>query len=335
MRLPAFDYLEPRSVGEACRLLREAGTEANVIAGGTDLVTALKQRLKTPKLVVGLNRIASLRKTSYSNKEGLKIGAMATLRDVASHETVRERYPMLARAALSVGSVQLQAMGTVGGNVCQDNCCIYYSRSPMMRQAIGPCIKLGGNVCHAVKNSKQCWATYCGDVAPVLLALKATVILADEDGEKIVPFKDIFSGKGERPHSLGSGQILTHLQLPPPRTLPSGGTYLKMRVRKAIDYPLLGVAVHLSLDGGVWKDAAIGLTGVDMSPLLIQSPLGEGNNDFSRLTEDLAEAAFKSARPIANTYGYSPGYRREMVRVYVRQAMNEAQRIALATGGAS
>src|SRR5574340_6468 len=170
MRLPAFDYVEPKSLAESCRTLRDAGADAMIIAGGTDLVMALKYRLKTPKLLVGLNRISRLRKIRYARGEGLTIGAMTSLRHLAQHRAIQEEYPLLARAAGCMGSVQLQAMGTVGGNLCQDACCIYYSRTPMMREAIGPCFKSGGGVCHAVKSSKNCWATYCGDLAPALLA---------------------------------------------------------------------------------------------------------------------------------------------------------------------
>ncbi len=338
MKLPTFDYVEPKSLGKSCRLLQEQGTDAKIIAGGTDLMMALKQRLTMPKLLVGLNRIPALRKMSYSKEEGLKIGAMVSLRRLASHKVIREKYPMLAEAALSVGSAQLQAMGTVGGNICQDNCCIYYSRSPLMRQGIRPCLKSGGSVCHVAKGSASCWATYCGDIAPVLLALRATATLADVNGEKIIPLGDIFSGNGAQPQSLRPSQILTEIQLPPPHNNRSGGTYLKMRMRKAIDYPLLGVAVTMSREDNrdAWEDVTIGLTAVDKSPVFIQAAvILKEEKDFSKVTAALAEAAFKSARPIANTYGYSPTYRREMVKVYVKQAMHESQRIALGTGGAA
>ncbi len=173
MRLPTFDYVEPKSVDESCRALQEAGTDARIIAGGTDLVMALKYRLKTPKLLVGLNRIPRLRRIHYAAEQGLTIGAMVSLRHIAEHRTIQEKYPLLAHAARCMGSVQLQAMGTIGGNLCQDACCVYYSRTPMMRESIGPCFKSGGSVCHAVKSSKKCWATYCGDLAPALLALGA------------------------------------------------------------------------------------------------------------------------------------------------------------------
>jgi 4-hydroxybenzoyl-CoA reductase subunit beta len=228
-------------------------------------------------------------------------------------------------------------MGTIGGNLCQDNCCIYYSRSSMMRQGIGPCLKSGGDVCHVVKGSKSCWATYCGDIAPVLLALGATVTLADAHEERVIPLRDIFSGRGEQPQSLSPSQIVTGVHLPPP-TVRSGGTYLKMRIRKTIDYPLLGVAVSVSLEDGseAWKDVTIGLTAVEKSPLFVPVPaVLTGEKDFSHITEALAEASFKVARPIANAYGYSPGYRREMVKVYVKQAMRESRRIALGKEGPS
>lgn len=334
MRLPPFDYVEPKSVSKASQLLDEGGTDAKIIAGGTDFVQAMKYRLKMPKLLIGLNRIPSLRQIRYTRYGGLTIGAMASLRNLAAHPSVQEKYPMLASAALSMGSVQLQAMGTVGGNLCQDNCCIYYSRSPMARAGLGPCIKLGGTVCHVVKNSNDCWATYCGDLAPALLALRATVKVVDRDRETRLPLGDIFSGNGANPHSLQPSQIITEVLLPPPPENFTGGVYLKMRMRKAIDYPLLGVAVSISLNGNSerFKDITIGLTAVDKAPRFLEaSDSMKSENDLQKITEELSAAALKQANPIANTYGYSPKYRRQMVPVYVRQAIQQSRTIALKT----
>jgi len=158
-----------------CQLLKEKGDKAQAIAGGTDLMMALKNRLKVPEMLVDLRGLPHLNRISYSDKEGLKVGVLVSLRQLAANSVVKEKYPILSRAALDVGTPQLQAMGTIGGNLCQDNLCLYYNRSPMLRQRLEPCHKLGGNVCHAVRRSKICWATYCGDTAPVLLIYQAKV----------------------------------------------------------------------------------------------------------------------------------------------------------------
>ncbi|MFC1815809.1 FAD binding domain-containing protein [Thermodesulfobacteriota bacterium] len=322
---------------ECCKLLSEQSGNAQVIAGGTDLLMALKNRLKTPTMLVDLSRISALNQISYSDKEGLKVGAMVTLRHFANHSIVTEKYPFLAQAALAVGDAQLQAMGTIGGNLCQDSCCLYYNRQPMWRQNFDPCHKLGGHVCHAVKASKICWATYCGDLAPALLVLQARIKISGPHKEKIVPLNELYSGDGQKPHILSPDQLVAEIHVPPLIPL-SGGTYLKMRVRKTIDYPLLGVAVSLRLNktDNSFENISAALTGVEKTPILIdgEAPL-KGDKTSQEVVENLAEKAFQKAHPINNTYGFSPKYRREMVKIYVKSAVQQSVESAKKQGGAA
>ncbi|MDP2268854.1 MAG: FAD binding domain-containing protein, partial [Deltaproteobacteria bacterium] len=192
MKLPPFKYLTPQSLAEACQVAAAEGQAARLIAGGTDLLQALKYGLKKPRLLIDISSLPELARIYYSPQLGLTIGSLVTLRHLASHQAVRDNYPLLMQAALSMGSTQLQAMGTIGGNLCQDTCCIYYNRPPMSRQGLDPCYKLGGGECHAVKGSKICWATYSGDIAPALLVLKAQLIIADKDGDKTLPVNSLF-----------------------------------------------------------------------------------------------------------------------------------------------
>ena len=335
MKLPKFDLVEPGSIQECCKLLSKQRGRAKVIAGGTDLLMALKNRLKSPATLVDIAGISALSRIRYTKKGGLRVGAMVTLRHLAAHAAVRENYPLLAQAALAVGDAQLQAMGTVGGNLCQDTCCLYYSRQPMWRQALDPCYKLGGRVCHAVKGSKNCWATYCGDLAPALLVLGASLNISGPKGDRVMPLNDLFSGNGKKPQKLTTGQLVTEVQVPPPPPR-SGGVYLKMRVRKTIDYPLLGVAAGLTLDpkGKTLKKISVAMTGVEKGPVFIggDEVIARGGS-FSEIIDAMAENAHKKARPINNTYGYSPKYRREMVKVYVRSAAQQSIEMAKSRGG--
>lgn len=335
MKVPKFEYAEPESISECCKILEEQGAGAQAIAGGTDLMMAIKNRLKIPKVLVDLCRVPNLNHISYSEKDGLKIGALVSLRHLAASAVVREKYPILARVALDVGSTQIQAMGTIGGNLCQDTRCLYYNQPPMWRQGMAPCHKLGGDLCHAIRGSKTCWATYSGDLAPVLLVLQARVKVSDSKGEKVVPLSDLYSGDGKTPHTIHPGQVVEEVQAPVPSAR-SGGAYLKLRVRKAIDYPLLGVAVTLALGGadGAFKDIKMALTGVEKAPLLIKAAdelKGEKNTD--EVIERLAEAAYKQAHPINNTYGLTPEYRRDMVRIYVKSAVHQSLETVVGQGG--
>lgn len=324
MKLPKFQYLAPQSLAQACQVAASEGKAAQIIAGGTDLLPALKYGLKAPRILIDISSLPGLNHISYSRQKGLTIGSLVTLRRLAAHQAVRDNYPLLAQAALSMGSTQLQAMGTIGGNLCQDTCCIYYNLPPLSRQGLEACFKLGGRKCHAVKGSKICWATYSGDMAPALLALQARLTITDPDGDKSLPLLSLFSGRGENPHNLQPGQLLKEIHLPPPM-MDARGVYLKLRMRKSIDYPLLGVAVNIVPGKKILKEVAVALTAVEKSPLLVATPTAIAESgDLGTQIAALAEAAAKMAHPIANTSGYSPRYRRAMVKVYVTQAIEEA-----------
>jgi 4-hydroxybenzoyl-CoA reductase subunit beta len=336
MKLPPFELVEPKSLKKACQLLERGKGTALAIAGGTDLLMALKNWLKRPEVLVDLKTLPRLNRIAYSEKKGLAIGGLATLRQLSLNEIIRKRYPLLAQAALEVGTPQLQAMGTIGGNLCQDSLCVYYNRSPVSRQGLKPCTKLGGKACHAVPRSPSCWATYSGDMAPALMVLQATVTVEDGKSKHVIPLKRLFSGDGKKPNRLKPGQIITEIHVPPPRP-GSGGTYLKMRVRRAIDYPLLGVAFWLTLRNGdgICADAALALTAVERAPLIIKEAKNlRGKKLVARVVEELGEAAYRQAHPLSNVCDLSPGYRKEMVRVLVRSAAEQALQRATTGGGA-
>lgn len=324
MKLPRFKYVDPTSLAKACRLLEAHGEEAMVIAGGTDLLQALKNRLKMPTVLVDLKNLPRLGVLTYSESKGLTIGAMVSLRHLANSPVVKDKYPVLAQAALQVASPQLQSMGTVGGNLCQDNLCLYYNRSPMVRASLEPCLKMGGDVCHAVSGSKDCWAVYSGDLAPVLMTLGAQVSITDTRGKEIIPLRSFYSGDGKKPNVLEPGRVVTAIRVPPP-TPHSGATYFKLRLRKVMDYALLGVAANVSLRNGVCEAAGLALTGIDKAPLWIQeaqSLVGKRIGDEEIMK--LADAAHRRAHPLNNVSELTPKYRRDMIDVYTRLAIERA-----------
>jgi 4-hydroxybenzoyl-CoA reductase subunit beta len=168
--LPAFEYVRPSTIVEACRLLADAPGRAEALAGGTELLLALKHRTRTPQQLVDLSGIDCLDRLEWSSEDGLCIGARVTLARLAADARVRQHYPAIVEAALAVGTWQLQSMGTVGGNLCQDTCCMYVNRPVEQRDGLSACHKIHGDKCHVVAGSDVCWANYAGDLAPVLLA---------------------------------------------------------------------------------------------------------------------------------------------------------------------
>lgn len=332
MKLPEMELASPTSVADACRYLAAGRSEAQAIAGGTDLLVALKEGQKTPRRIVDLSGLSDLDEISYSPERGLEIGALVTLLRLTRDPVIKAHYPVIAEAARLVGTIQLQAMATVGGNLCQDSCCMYFNRPEPVRQPLPPCHKLGGCICHVVQNSADCWAPYAGDMAPVLIALGATASVADPQGEKTFSLAEIYSDDGAQPLNLEPGDLITSIHCPSPA--PHTATvYFKTRPRETMDYPVAGVATSLTVDpeNMVCEDVTIVLTGVAASPKVVpeaEELLGRTINEET--VDRIAEAAVKLGFPVRNVVGAEPGYRRTMVKVNVKRSLQEALRLATA-----
>lgn len=330
MRLPELELVAPASVAEASRYLGQGADTAQMIAGGTDLLVALKAGQKHPGTLVDLSSIAGLDGIDYAPETGLELGAMVTLKRLARDPAIRTHYPALAYAAAQVGTPQLRAMGTLGGNICQDSCCMFFNRPEAVRRPLPPCHKLGGSICHVVPTSPDCWAPYAGDVAPALIALGAAVDVEDGNGVKSRPLADIFSDDGARPLTLEAGQMITKIRCPAPGAH-SGATYIKLRPRQTMDYPVVGVAASLVLDPAdmTCVRAVVVLTGVASGPKQVPEAgdLTGGKVSDSEI-DTLAKAAMKLSYPVKNVTGADPGYRRSMVEVLVARALREALREA-------
>lgn len=326
MKLPKFQYIAPKSTKEASSLLKEHGEKAMAVAGGSDLLVNLKNRLKSPEYLIDLKAIPKLDKVTFSKSEGLTIGAMATLRDLIENPVVRENYPVLVQAAEAVGTPSLQYMGTVAGNLCLDNRCYYYNQSPLWHAGRDACFKLGGKVCYVVKGSKVCYSTYCGDTAPALLVLGAKIKVADPVRSKTMPLQDLYSGDGKNPNTLKAGQFITEITVPPPAGK-TGSAYMKLRRRQAIDFPLLGVAVNIQLDGKgkTCAGASIALTAAERKPILIaEASKLKGKSLSDGAVAEVLEAATNQAHPLDNLLGLPPSYRKQMVKIYLKRTIDQA-----------
>ncbi|MCC6608600.1 MAG: FAD binding domain-containing protein [Burkholderiales bacterium] len=333
--LPKFEYREPESVAEAARLLAEFGSRAKLIGGGTDLVPSMRQGLFAPACVISLQRIAGLRGIAWEEGAGLRIGALTTLREVEASTEARARFPFLAAAAREVGSPQLREMGTVGGNLCLDTRCRYYNQSEDWQDCVEACVKRGGEFCKASPNgrARKCFAVFSADLATALVAAGARVTLQSAGGARTIDLADYYTGDGASPHAAKPGEVLTEV-LVPGRMQGVFGTYLKYRVRQAIDYPIAGVALTLRARDGRVHDARMIVGGVASRPLVVKAvpELLEGRVLDEPLVESAARLARKAATPLANTAG-DRAHRRQMVYEFARRALAQAAaHAAVATG---
>ena len=322
MRLPPFTYLAPVSVGDAVKLMADHGPEAMLVAGGTDLYPNMKRRQFEPAVLVGLRGIRDIAGVSGSAKAGVSIGAGTTLTAVSSHPEIARHYGGLATAAGLVSSPQLRNVGTLGGNVCVDTRCNYYNQSYEWRKAVNFCMKKDGDICLVAPGSSRCWAVSSSDTAPMLWSLGASVRLAGPKGERLIPISALYRDDGIQYLRKQPGEVVTAIVLPPADGWRS--TYLKLRRRGSIDFPILGVAVALRMEGDTVREAAITLGAVASQPR--PAPAAAALLVGERLTPELidrvADAAFKPSKPLDNTDLTHP-YRKKMTRVFVARALRQ------------
>jgi 4-hydroxybenzoyl-CoA reductase subunit beta len=320
MRLPPFQYLAPVSVADAVKLMADQGPEAMLVAGGTDLYPNMKRRQFEPRVLVGLRGIRDLAGMRASRGGGLAIGAGTTLTAVSRHPEVRGRYAALATAAGAVSTPQLRNMGTLGGNVCVDTRCNYYNQSYQWRKAVDFCMKKDGEICLVAPGSPRCWAVSSSDTAPALWSLGATVRLAGPAGERTIPISALYQDDGIQYLTKQPVEIVTEIALPPAEGLRS--VYLKLRRRGSFDFPVLGVAATLHLEGETVRWARIVLGAVASLPreAAAAADLLVGQRLTPELINRVAETAARPAKPLDNTDLTHP-YRKKMTRVFVARAL--------------
>ena len=323
LRLPPFHYVGPRSLDEAARLLGDYGERAMPVAGGTDLYPNMKRRQFTPEVLVGLRGLRDLRGIAGDPAQGMSIGALATLTEVASHPAIGQFYPALAQAAGLVSAPQLRNVGTLGGNLCVDTRCNYYNQTEFWRHSIGYCMKKDGDICLVAPGSPRCWAVSSSDCAPALIALQAEVRLVGPRGERVIPAAALYRDDGIAYLAKQRDEILAEVRLPPADGWRS--VYRKLRRRGSFDFPILGVAAALRQDAdGTVRDARIALGAVASHPVEAAEAarLLEGQRPTPELLEAAAAAAARWAKPLDNA-DLTISYRKQMAPVYVRRALEE------------
>lgn len=333
--MPEFRLLRPRTLEEALDFLAShVGTAASgrpadavsasaaicIIAGGTDLLPSMKQKLFEPQYVLDVRRIQALRGINPLCG-GVEIGALTTLREIERSAFLRQHYPVLMEAAAAVASPVLRNMGTIGGNICLDTRCLWYNQSLTWRKGCGFCIKKDGDLCHVAPGGTKCWAAFSGDTPPALLCLDAEIEIASPAGIRRIPLADFYTGLGDSYRKLEPNELVTRVFLPA-SSAGYRGVYSKLRVRGSIDYPLAGVAIVMKRSNGHVADARIGITAVNPAPLLVKgvSELLAGKTVDEALAEAAGDLAAKVSKPLT-TSALTPEYRREMIRVFTRRAV--------------
>ena len=314
-----FRYCRPDSLAEVARLRTEY-PDARVMAGGTDFLVNLRRGLARPPAVIDLSGVAGMA-TIDEGPDGVRIGAAVTLAALTSDELIRDRFPALVSAASSVAGPTHRAAATIGGNLCQDTRCMFYNQSEWWRSANGYCLKRDGGTCHVVVKKNHCYATYHGDLAPVLMVLGASAELAGPAGKRRLPLSDLFRQDGARHLALSEGEVLAGVTVRAEPGLLAG--YTKIRIRNAVDFPLAAVAVALRREGKRIGGLRVAITGTNSAPLMVPVADLTGQEWGDAVAERMVAAIRQACDVVKTTTSVSPKYRRRVLLASTRQLADQ------------
>jgi len=303
--IPGFELYQPASIDDALALLSEHGSNAWKIAGGNDSLSWFKDRAKRPEVVIDLTGIAEM-KGIRESADGIEIGALTTLTDLERDPTIREQYRLLADAARKVASPQIRNSGTIGGNLNQDARCWYY-------RAGLPCYRAGGTTCfadtpegmnreHALFNANRCVAVTPSDLAPVMVALDAKMVLRKAGGERVVDAEDFFIGPSvdiTRMTIVEPDEMLVAVRIPG-EWAGARSYFEKVTDRQAWDFPLVNIAAALMVRDGVVERARVACGAVECVPRRIAAAeqVVQGKSVDEALAQTAGQVSTRGARPL-------------------------------------
>jgi xanthine dehydrogenase YagS FAD-binding subunit len=328
--MQAFEYASPTKMEQAIRLLGNSWNDAAPLAGGTDLLSLMKDEIVAPKRLINIKEIGELRGITVG-KQGLRIGALTTIEELADNPKVRAAYPVISSTASEIAGPQIRNMATIGGNLCQRPRCWYYRAGfgllakDQKGEALVP---NGDNRYHAILgNSGPAYFVSPSTLAPLFVALRGSVRLVGPGGKREVPLEKFFlipKSENEREHDLKPNEIITEVIIPPLAGAKSA-TY-EVRQKEAMDWPLALAAVVLNMKGGTVGSARVLLGAV--APIPWRSPEAESALVGKTISEEVAQAAGNAAVTSAKSLGQN-GYKIQLARVAVKRAI-----LAAAKGGA-
>src|SRR5882724_5622441 len=337
--MKAFEWSNPANITEAVQMLNVAGPSPDIdeaprpIAGGQDLLTTMKDYTSRPSRVVNLKSIRGLNSIAGDARRGLTIGALVTLTQLEEHPVVLKHFPGLWAAAHSVATPQIRNLGTVGGNLCQRPRCWYYRLEDVI------CIKKGGSECYAATGENKYNAILGGgpsyivhpsDLAPMLMALGATVSVTGPEGKRVIPLDKFFTlpseGNIRRENVLKNDELITQVQVPA-SSFAARSTYLKFKERESLDFALSSVAAAVELGGDkTVRQARIVLGGV--APIPWRASKAEAFLAGKSLNAEVLAAAAKEALSGAKPLDKN-AYKIPLTETLVRRALAKAGGVAV------
>lgn len=325
-----FEYTSPKTKEEIPALLGSNWSDAEILAGGTDLLALMKDEIVTPRRLVNIKEVKGLHGASFAAGSGLRIGASTTLAELADHADLKQHYPELALAVGEAASPQIRNLATLGGNLCQRPRCWYFraGHGLLAQDKDGKSLVLAGdNRYHAILgNSGPAYFVSPSTIAPLLIAYQAKVRIVGSKGQRELPLEKFFvvpRSEQDREHDLKPGEIVAEITVPAPASLRAG--HYEIRQKEAFDWPYATAAVTLGVEGGNVRSARVVLGHVAPTPWLsaeaAQALVGQ------MVTPETADRAAQAALSGAKSLGHNT-QKIQLARVAVRRAILKAGGVA-------
>ena len=324
--MKTFAHFNVSTIDEAVSVLKRYQSKASLIAGGTDILGKMKDRILPgyPEALINIKTIPGL--DSIKEEDGvLKIGSLAILEDIAHNPVVKSKYTALSEAARRTASPHLREMGTIGGNICQDIRCWYY-RNPENRF---PCLRKGGGRCYALEGDTRyhsifggnvdegCVAVHPSDTAPALIALDARI----RTSRRTIRAENFFQVEVSKTTILDEDEIVTEIQVPEPKN-GAKSAFIKFALRKSIDFPIVNCAAMITASRNKVSDARICLNAVYVKPYRAaeaeEAIIGKKINDVN--AEAAGNAAVSDAKPL-----HDNAYMVQVAKTLVKRAILTSQ----------
>lgn len=314
--LKNFRYARPETLDQLLNLVSKE-KKISVMSGGTDLIPTLKFMNASPEVLISLTGLKGFSEITV-NQKILKIGSQVTLSDCADNRDITTLIPCLSETAKKIASPQIRNRATVGGNLLVNTRCPYFNQSEFGRKSQSGCFKAGGEACQIVKTATRemiplCRARFVSDLAPVFLILNAELYLASLKGLRKIFLRDFYCNDGISRNQLKPNEILTQIEVNL-NELPKIA-YEKLRIRNALDFPSLGVAVGWNKKN---KALSVSMTGVESKPFFAEF----FQERFTNEKEMLSAACLQVSQSVAlfKQDFFPPSYRKKMIPVLIRRA---------------
>ncbi|MHB2036399.1 MAG: FAD binding domain-containing protein [Nitrososphaerales archaeon] len=311
--VPKFGILKPTSVADAVSMLSQYGPQARILSGGTDLLSQMKNGITalTPKYTVDISGLG-LDTLTFSQSDGLRIGATTTVSTIASDPNVNQYFAALAQAAITVASPQIRNQATAAGDISQEVWCWYLRNNY-------DCWRNGGNVCygavgdnryyHTIFGGRECYAVHAGDTTTAYFAMNADVTIVGPNGQTNMPISQFMPGISivdgrVKENILYPNEIITEIHVPTPKSNTKSAFY-KVRNRQSIDFALASAAAQLTFNGSTISEAHLVLGAVANTPHRATSAESYlvGNQLTASVIAEAAAKAVEGAQPLTEGTG--------------------------------